>query len=155
MKNKQDSEHEDGPELKDLTPEDGAMNLTPQCEAEDDEVLEPDDSATNLTIHPAKAYAPSLKQHQLTETIGAQYGSERRAEMQRGSLRMYHELLPEDVIEDIIARQLVVLNNLAIECFVEFNFSKKNTAVLRHGLKASELTKDCSKLYLALKSRKK
>jgi hypothetical protein len=57
------------------------------------------------------------------------------------------------VIESILARQIVVLNNISIDCMREFAFSRRNVPLLRQALKASALTKETIELYTKLKTR--
>jgi hypothetical protein len=106
-------------------------------------------------IPPPPGLVTDLLKHQLTTTIGNSYGAHMGSALRQGALKLYAELRPLDVIDSILARQAVVLNNVSMECFERFSMSTKdNWRQARLGLKASELTVSTLKIFEERKKKR-
>jgi hypothetical protein len=104
---------------------------------------------------PSPALVTDLLDHQLTMTVGGSFGAHLGSALRQGALKLYSELGPADVIDSILARQAVVLNNVSMECFERFTMStKSNWRLGRLGLKASELTVSTLRIFEERKKKR-
>lgn len=106
-------------------------------------------------VAPPPALKTDLLDHQLTMTVGGSYGVHMRSVLRQGALKLYAEFGPVDVVDSILARQAVVLNNVSMECFERFSMSTKdNWRLGRLGLKASELTVSTLRIFEERKKKR-
>jgi hypothetical protein len=116
---------------------------------------EPPEGHDWAQMPPSAAIKTDLLEHQLTMTVGGGYGLHLKSMLQQGARKLYDELAPIDVIDTVLARQAVVLNNVSMECFERFSMSTKdNWRLGKLGLKASELTVATLKIFEARKKKR-
>ena len=109
------------------------------------------EAPAHVSAQSTRPYLPSLLENQLINTVGGYYGFDYKKKLEKGTLRLYEELAPSNVTESIVARHIVGLNNVTMECIGKFALSGKNVPLLRQALKASELTREMIKFYQNLK----
>jgi hypothetical protein len=119
----------------------------------------PDQSASTEPSRPRLANRPpdlGLLERQLNRLVPGFIGLDERVKMQRGAIDLYVSLQPTDPIESIIARQIVGLNNLSMDCFEQAAQTTKvpvRDVNLRYGIKGAALLADFIKLFESRRSQ--
>ena len=124
----------------------------PDCQAEGNQASESDTCSGQLQDD-----VPTLLEHQLTAAIGVNYNVKIQARLRRDAVQLYFDLGPEDVIDTILARQSVMLNNVVTLCFERFACGGREDAKhsnAKAGVRASALLLETVKHYEARRQRR-
>jgi hypothetical protein len=82
--------------------------------------LTQDEQASNFNDavpQPPQRSCPALLAYQFTKTVAGRREPRISSKLRKGAVKLYLRLDPQDAIDSILARQAVILNNVAAECF--------------------------------------
>jgi len=108
--------------------------------------------AADQRMSPVKKRAPrvELLEHQLNMVArdGSVGGSEKRANLRKGTIDLYHSLSPQDSIDSMLAGVMVGITNLTMECIAHANGSSISGEInLRYSMKGVKELAELTEVY--------